>query len=72
MEDALLRIIARLDGTPFPSAARVASGWLRGRLPPARLGGRDAALETAYCAQVVADHLPGHGPAARPAAGELV
>ena len=54
MEDALLRTIARLDGTPFPSAARVASGWLRGRLPPARRGGRDAALETAYCAQVVA------------------
>lgn len=54
MEDALLRTIARLDGTPFPSAARVASGWLRGRLPPGRRGGRDAALETAYCAQVVA------------------
>ena len=36
MEDALLRTIAELDGTPFPSAARVASGWLRGRLPAAR------------------------------------
>ena len=54
MEDALLRTIARLDGTPFPSAARIASGWLRGRLPPARRGERDAALGTAYCAQVVA------------------
>ena len=31
MEDAVLRAIARLDGPPFPSAARLASGWLRGR-----------------------------------------
>jgi len=69
MEDALLRTIARLDGTPFPSAARVASGWLRGRLPPARRGGRDAALETAYCAQVVAVTYQAMGllPARRPA-----
>ena len=43
MEDALLRTIARLDGTPFPSAARIASGWLRGRLPPVRRGGRTPA-----------------------------
>src|ERR1700722_7736276 len=34
MEDALLRAIARLDGTPFPSVARLSSGWLRGRMPP--------------------------------------
>ena len=54
MEDALLRTIARLDGTPFPSAARLASGWLRGRLPPVRRGEQDASLETAYCAQLVA------------------
>jgi hypothetical protein len=54
MEDALLRTIAQLDGTPFPSAARIASGWLRGRLPPVTRGARDAALETAYCAQIVA------------------
>jgi hypothetical protein len=54
MEDALLRTIARLDGTPFPSAARIASGWLRGRLPPVTRGARDAAMETAYCAQLVA------------------
>jgi hypothetical protein len=44
MEDALLRTIARLDGTPFPSAARIASGWLRGRLPPIRRGEQDASL----------------------------
>ena len=67
MEDALLRTIARLDGTPFPSTARLASRWLLGRLPtPRRLGhgpaagpadgpeGPGRALETAYCAEVVA------------------
>ena len=31
-EDALLRTIARLDGTPFPSMARLTSGWVRGRV----------------------------------------
>jgi hypothetical protein len=31
MEDAALRVIARLDGTPFPSSARLAGRWLRGR-----------------------------------------
>jgi hypothetical protein len=75
MEDALLRTIARLDGTPFPSTARLASRWLLGRLPtPLRPGhgpasspgddpadgpadglqGPGSALETAYCAEVVA------------------
>jgi hypothetical protein len=70
MEDAVLRTIARLDGTPFPSTARLASRWLGGRVPwrasrdaAARdaadrdAAARDqegAALETAYCAQVLA------------------
>jgi hypothetical protein len=78
MEDALLRTIARLDGTPFPSTARLASRWLLGRMPRppwARPGlarpagqpappspgrpdeaaqGPDRALESAYCAEVVA------------------
>jgi hypothetical protein len=54
MEDALLRTIARLDGTPFPSVARLASGWLRGRVPPLHRGEQDAGLETAYCAEIVA------------------
>jgi hypothetical protein len=31
MEDAALRVVARLDGTPFPSSARLAGRWLRGR-----------------------------------------
>ena len=60
MEDAALRTVARLDGTPFPSTARMAGRWLRGRVPG--LPWRDAAeppptefrLETAYCAEVVA------------------
>jgi len=33
MEDAVLRTIARLDGTPFPSTARMASRWLASRWP---------------------------------------
>ncbi|WP_407661439.1 C40 family peptidase [Frankia nepalensis] len=32
-EDAALRIVARLDGTPFPSTAQLAGRWLRGRWP---------------------------------------
>ncbi|MEV0946392.1 hypothetical protein [Rhodococcus sp. NPDC049939] len=59
-EDALLRTIARLDGMPFPSTAKLASRWLGGRLP--RIGRRReraegveaGGLETAYCAEVVA------------------
>jgi hypothetical protein len=54
MEDAALRTIARLDGTPFPSTARLASRWLRGRVPAVPPGTREASLETAYCAEVVA------------------
>lgn len=55
MEDAVLRIIARLDGTPFPSTARLASRWLRGRLPGrSKENHHDITLETAYCAEIVA------------------
>src|SRR5260370_15851579 len=54
MEDALLRTIAQLDGTPVPSVARLASRWLRGRVPPVRRAERDADLGTAYCAEIVA------------------
>ncbi|WP_030488276.1 hypothetical protein [Micromonospora chokoriensis] len=95
MERAVLRTIARLDGTPFPSTAQLAWRWVRGRVPalplPNRLSAlrhpgqpasrsapanpanradstgqgspanpaasakeRDRALETAYCAEVVA------------------
>jgi hypothetical protein len=54
MEDEVLRTIARLDGTPFPSTARLASGWFRGRLPVGKRGEKDERRETAYCAEVVA------------------
>jgi hypothetical protein len=56
MDDALLRTIARLDGTPFPSTARLAGRWLRGRLPALRARGPHdgATVESAYCAEVVA------------------
>ena len=55
MEDAILRTIARLDGTPFPSIARLASRWLSGRVPPVRrAAGADAGVETAYCAETLA------------------
>ncbi|WBB75515.1 hypothetical protein O7602_08390 [Micromonospora sp. WMMD1128] len=87
MEEAVLRTVARLDGTPFPSTAQLAWRWARGRVPHPRGrafgpdggrtpdggrvsdGGRvpdgdrpqrgvtpvrDRALETAYCAEVVA------------------
>ncbi|WP_099024061.1 guanylate cyclase [Mycolicibacterium palauense] len=32
-EDRMLKVIARMDGTPFPSTARLTGRWLRGRLP---------------------------------------
>jgi len=59
-EDALLRTIARLDGTPFPSSAKLASRWFGGRLPSwrgRRHGdevGERGGVESAYCAEVVA------------------
>jgi hypothetical protein len=53
MEDALLRTIARLDGTPFPSTTRMAARWLAGRVP-LRRHRPEATVESAYCAEVVA------------------
>jgi hypothetical protein len=54
MEEAVLRTIARLDGTPFPSTASLTSRWLLGRLPALSRQDGGADLETAYCAQVLA------------------
>ena len=57
MEDAVLRTIARLDGTPFPSTATLTWRWARGRVPDLRrrkAAAGEAALESAYCAEVVA------------------
>jgi hypothetical protein len=52
MEDAALRTVARLDGTPFPSTARLAARWFKGRVP--RRSREEETLERAYCAEVVA------------------
>ena len=54
MEDAVLRTIARLDGTPFPSTTKLAAKWLGGRIPAIRHKVREADLETAYCAELLA------------------
>ncbi|WP_328412336.1 hypothetical protein [Nocardia sp. NBC_00403] len=57
MEDSLLRTIARLDGTPFPSTAGLAGRWLRGRARLPRRKPRQVTaqkLENAYCAEIVA------------------
>ncbi|MDP2774680.1 MAG: hypothetical protein Q8O61_14100 [Nocardioides sp.] len=48
MEAAVLRTIARLDGTPFPPTAKLAARWARGRVR------RKAPAELTYCAEVVA------------------
>lgn len=53
-ENAVLRTIARFDGTPFPSTAQMAWRWLRGRVPTRARARGDRALESAYCAEVVA------------------
>ena len=53
VEDRVLQTVARLDGTPFPSTAQLAGGWLRARLPGARHGDH-VAVETAFCADVLA------------------
>lgn len=54
MEDAVLRCIARLDGTPFPSTARLVGRWAHGRVPQRRRLAPEQSLDTAYCAEVVA------------------
>ena len=57
-EDSVLRTIARLDGTPFPSTVALATRWIRGRTPVPRRRQHapesEADLESAYCAEVVA------------------
>ena len=54
MEDAVLRTIASLDGTPFPSTTQLASRWLRGRTPVINRRSGRGDLETDYCAEIVA------------------
>lgn len=54
IEDSALRAIARLDGTPFPSTAKLFTRWLGGRAPLPHRRNPEGKLETAYCAEVVA------------------
>ena len=57
MEDGMLRAVARLDGTPFPSTAALAGRWFRGRVRLPRRRSRPPAareVENAYCAEIVA------------------
>jgi hypothetical protein len=62
-EDALMRAIERFDGRPFPTTAGLARQWMTGRFR------RRSALETIYCAELVATTyqqmglLPGRRPA---------
>jgi hypothetical protein len=57
MEDAALRTVARLDGTPFPSWPALGARYVRSRAGNAvrrRRARPEVTLETAYCAEVVA------------------
>ena len=68
MEDAVLRTIARLDGTPFPSTTRLASRWLLGRTPAFRQPDPRHRAGDRLLRGGAGRHLPGHGAAAGPAA----
>ena len=55
-ENAALRAVARLDGVSFPSVARLAGRWLRGRdgYLPRRDRHQRPRPEAAFCAEIVA------------------
>lgn len=53
-EDALLRAVARWDGTAFPRTGALAWRWLSGRAPLPEHASRAEQTEAAYCAEVVA------------------
>jgi hypothetical protein len=63
MEDAVLRVIARYDGTPFPRTLGLVRRWVVGRTR------QSTSLETVYCAELVATTYEAMGllPAGRPA-----
>jgi hypothetical protein len=48
-EDRLMEVIARFDGSPFPTTLGLARQWLTGRFRR-----RHAPLSTVYCAELVA------------------
>jgi hypothetical protein len=62
-EDRLMRVIERFDGRPFPTTGGLALQWLLGRFR------RKSALETIYCAELVATTYQQMGllPSRRPA-----
>ncbi len=62
-EDRLMEVIDRFDGRAFPTAVGLARQWLTGRVR------RSSALETVYCAELVATTYQHMGllPARRPA-----
>jgi hypothetical protein len=62
-EDSLMRVIERFDGRPFPTTGGLALQWTMGRLR------RHSALETIYCAELVATTYQQMGllPSRRPA-----
>jgi hypothetical protein len=53
-ENAALRTVAQLSGTPFPTSTRVLARWFGGQVRRRRSADSRAELETAYCAEVVA------------------
>ena len=63
-EDRLMEVIARFDGRAFPTTPGLARQWLTGRFRR-----REAALETIYCAELVATTFQHMGllPKRRPA-----
>ncbi len=64
-EDRLLEVVQRLDGRPFPTTPGLLRRWLGGRV---RRRPQRAALETMYCAELVAQTYQHMGllPADRP------
>ncbi len=62
-EDALLTAIARLNGVSFPSTAKLAARWLRGRdaYVARSKRGHKVRPEKAYCAEIVATTLQDMG-----------
>ncbi|MFY1616565.1 hypothetical protein [Micromonospora sp. WMMD736] len=66
MERAVLRTVARLDGTPFPSTAQLAWRWVRGRVPSLPGPGRAALRAVSRAAQAVPGMPPTAGAPATP------
>ncbi|MCX5066166.1 hypothetical protein OOJ91_09775 [Micromonospora lupini] len=64
MERAVLRTVARLDGTPFPSTAQLAWRWVRGRVPSLPVPGRAALRAVSRAAQATRVNPAAPGPAA--------